>query len=25
MFEKVKHGLRGPQTLPCWRKNSCKD
>jgi hypothetical protein len=25
MFEKVKHGLRGPQTMPCWRKNTCKD
>jgi heterodisulfide reductase subunit C len=25
MFEKVKQGLRGPQTLPCWRKNTCKE
>jgi len=25
MFEKVKHGLRGPQTMPCWRKNTCKE
>ena len=25
MFEKVKQGLRGPQTMPCWRKNTCKE
>jgi heterodisulfide reductase subunit C len=25
MFEKVKQGLRGPQTLPCWQKNTCKE
>ena len=25
MFEKVKQGLRGPQTIPCWRKNTCKE
>ena len=25
MFEKVKHGLRGPQTMPCWQKNTCKE
>jgi len=25
MFEKAKHGLRGPQTMPCWRKNTCKE
>ena len=25
MFEKVKQGLRGPQTMPCWQKNTCKE
>jgi heterodisulfide reductase subunit C len=25
MFEKVKQGLCGPQTLPCWQKNTCKE
>ena len=25
MFEKVKQGLRGPQTMPCWLKNTCKE
>jgi len=25
MFEKVKQGLRGPQAMPCWRKNTCKE
>ncbi len=25
MFGKVKHGLRGPQKLPCWLKNTCKE
>lgn len=25
MFDKVKQGLRGPQTLPCWQKNTCKE
>jgi len=25
MFDKVKHGLRGPQKMPCWLKNTCKE
>jgi heterodisulfide reductase subunit C len=25
MFLKVKQGLRGPQTMPCWLKNTCKE
>jgi len=25
MFDKVKHGLRGPQNMPCWLKNTCKE
>jgi heterodisulfide reductase subunit C len=25
MFDKVKQGLRGPQTMPCWQKNTCKE
>ena len=25
MFQKVKHGLRGTQTMPCWLKNTCKE
>jgi len=25
MFQKVNHGLRGPQTMPCWQKNTCKE
>jgi len=25
MFGKVQQGLRGPQTMPCWQKNTCKE
>lgn len=25
MFGKVKHGLRGPQKLPCWLKNTYRE
>jgi heterodisulfide reductase subunit C len=25
MHAKVKEGLRGPQKLPCWLKNTCKE
>jgi heterodisulfide reductase subunit C len=25
MFQKVKQGLGGPQTMPCWLKNTCKE
>ena len=25
MFDKVKLGLRGPQKMPCWLKNTCKE
>ena len=25
MFAKVQNGLRGPQKVPCWQKNTCKE